>query len=94
MDEKKGAVITGGGSGIGAAAAKRLAQDGITVCIMDVNEARAEEVQAEIITNGGDAFILDIDVKDEARVKAGMEQAYARLGVLGTVFVNAGVNGT
>ncbi|WP_078553976.1 SDR family oxidoreductase [Bacillus alkalicellulosilyticus] len=89
------AVITGGGSGIGKAAAIRLAKEGKTVCIMDLKEERAEKVKEEIEDNGGQAQVYDVDVKDEKRIQdsfKAIEQEFD--GQIDTVFINAGINGT
>ncbi|WP_347548437.1 SDR family NAD(P)-dependent oxidoreductase [Pseudalkalibacillus hwajinpoensis] len=91
---KKVAVITGGGSGIGADTAKRFAKEGIRVCLFDLKESRAENVKDEIIREGGDAFVLDIDVSDEERVTYGLEQVVKEWGQIDILFNNAGINGT
>ncbi|WP_058303327.1 SDR family oxidoreductase [Gorillibacterium timonense] len=91
--EGKVAVVTGGGSGIGRAAAVRLAQHGARVCILDLGEKRAAEAEEEIRAAGGDAFVVDVDVSDPARVEGGIGEAVKRYGRLDFVFANAGING-
>ena len=65
-----GAIVTGGGSGLGEASAIRLAKAGAKVAIIDMNAAAAEQVAARI---GG--LALPGDVTDEATMMAALEQA-------------------
>ncbi len=94
LNMKKVAVITGGGSGIGEAAAKRFAKDGIRVCLFDLKESRAEQVKESIVKNGGEAFVLDVDVAVEERVTYGLKQVVNEWGRIDILFNNAGINGT
>jgi len=61
------AIVTGAGSGIGRAIARRLAEDGYTVVVNDLDPARAQAVVAEI---GGDAVAVAGDVAKESDVEA------------------------
>ena len=70
-----GAIVTGGGSGLGEASAERLAKAGAKVAIIDMNAAAAERVAARI---GG--LALPGDVTDEATMIAALEQAQAAHG--------------
>ncbi|UOQ44167.1 SDR family oxidoreductase [Halobacillus salinarum] len=92
--DKKVAIVTGGGSGIGKASALRLAEEGFRVGIMDVKEHRAMDVQDKIVSLGGEAMAIDLDVSDEQRVIAGLEEVNKHWGRLDVVFENAGINGT
>jgi NAD(P)-dependent dehydrogenase (short-subunit alcohol dehydrogenase family) len=56
-------VVTGGASGIGAACARRLARDGATVVVADLDETRGRAVVAEL---GGHGSFAALDVRDEA----------------------------
>ena len=58
------AVVTGGGSGLGAAMAIGFAQVGVTVVVADINEAGAEATRATIAEQGGKAVAVRLDVTD------------------------------
>ncbi|MFC0214256.1 SDR family oxidoreductase [Paenibacillus chartarius] len=87
------AVVTGAGSGIGKAAAIRLAEHGARVCLVDLTERRAGDVKRDIEAAGGEAIVVDTDVSDPARVQAAIEQTVRTWGKLDIVFANAGING-
>ncbi|EFC84136.1 SDR family NAD(P)-dependent oxidoreductase [Parafrankia sp. EUN1f] len=67
------AIVTGGGSGIGAAIARRLAADGLAVAVFDLNGATAEETAASIAAGGDKSLGLAVDVTDAAAIQAGVE---------------------
>jgi len=85
------AVVTGAGSGIGAASARRLAQLGAKVCCADINLEAAESVAKEIVGAGGEAFAHPVDVADAAQNDAMTAAVEARYGVLHIAHLNAGV---
>lgn len=87
------AVVTGAGSGIGLAAALKLAEHGARVCLVDLTEQRADKVKQQIEAQGGEAIVVDTDVSDPARVQAAVEQTVKLWGRLDIVFANAGING-
>lgn len=89
----KVALVTGAGSGIGRAAALRLAGEGAKVCLVDLKDERTEGVRAEIEKAGGEAIVADTNVSDPERVSAAVMQAVKRWGRLDIVFANAGING-
>jgi NAD(P)-dependent dehydrogenase (short-subunit alcohol dehydrogenase family) len=66
------AIVTGGASGIGEATARRLAQAGARVMILDLNEERGEQIASEI----GGGFVK-ANVTEEEHVRAGTEAAAA-----------------
>ena len=74
------ALITGGGNGIGRAAARRLAAAGITVIIADYDHAAAEQVRGEIVDAGGKADALSIDVTVAREAKAVVTDVASRFG--------------
>lgn len=88
------AFVTGAGSGIGRAAAIRLAEEGAKVCLADLKENRAEDVKRIIEESGGQAIVVDIDVSDPKRMSDGIRQTFEQWNRLDIVFANAGINGT
>ena len=80
------AIITGGGSGIGAAAARRFAAEGASVAVLDRDAASADAVAEEI---GGLAVV--VDVADTEAVGEAIRATVAQLGGLDDLFANAGV---
>jgi rhamnulose-1-phosphate aldolase/alcohol dehydrogenase len=81
------AVITGGGSGIGAATAKAFAKEGAEVAILDRDEDAAKAVAKKI---GGKALAVACDVTDPASVKKAFDAVVSRFGGVDIVVSNAG----
>jgi 3-oxoacyl-[acyl-carrier protein] reductase len=86
------AVVTGGGSGIGAAAALAFAREGARVVVTDVNEAGAKATLEHIEKAGGQGLALRADVTQAADNHAMVERAMATWGRLDVFFANAGVS--
>lgn len=85
----KVAFVTGGGTGIGAATAIRLAQEGATVVICGRRQAPLDEVVAQIKAAGGQAEAVQADVSDEDGFTAAIEAAAQRHGRLDVLVNNA-----
>ena len=85
----KVAFVTGAGTGIGAATAIRLAQEGATVVICGRRQAPLDEVVAQIKAAGGKAEAVQADVSDEAGFTAAIEAAAQRHGKLDVLVNNA-----
>jgi NAD(P)-dependent dehydrogenase (short-subunit alcohol dehydrogenase family) len=91
--ENKVAMVTGAGSGIGAAIAGRLGEEGATVIVADLNEAAARKVAAQIERDGGIAAAVEQDVGDPASVERSVAFALDKFGQLDVAVNNAGVTG-
>jgi NAD(P)-dependent dehydrogenase (short-subunit alcohol dehydrogenase family) len=91
--ENKVAMVTGAGSGIGAAMARRFAEEGAKVVAADLNEDAAREVAAEIEKHGGIAAAVRQDVGDPASVEKSVEFALEKFGRLDVAVNNAGISG-
>ena len=85
------AVVTGGGSGIGEACARRFAADGHAVAIIDLNEGGAQRVAADIVAEGGAATAFVGDVSDPAAMIEIAGKVEADLGPVSKLMTSAGV---
>ncbi|KAB7728713.1 glucose 1-dehydrogenase [Rudanella paleaurantiibacter] len=91
--EGRVAVITGAGSGIGKAAALRLAREGAKVVAVSRSDDEIKQTVAEIEQAGGEAIAVTADISKEPDMKALYEQVEKTYGRLDIVFANAGING-
>lgn len=89
----KSVLVTGGGSGIGRAAARRFAEEGARVCIADLNLKAAQTVADAIVATGGYAFACMADVAAEADNDTMVAEAVNHHGGLDVAFLNAGFGG-
>ncbi|MDF2785451.1 MAG: (S)-acetoin forming diacetyl reductase [Pantoea eucrina] len=85
------AFVTGAGQGIGAAIARRLAQDGFAVAVSDYNAYTAQQVADQIVSAGGRAIALQADVAKRDQVFRATEEARQALGGFDVIVNNAGV---
>lgn len=85
----KVAVVTGSGSGIGEATAKRLAEEGATVVVADLNEEGATRVAGEIKKKGGNAEALRVNIGIPAEVESMIAFATDRFGRVDILHNNA-----
>jgi NAD(P)-dependent dehydrogenase (short-subunit alcohol dehydrogenase family) len=83
------ALVTGGGSGIGRATARRLSAEGACVVVADRDGAAAEEVAAEL---GETAVAVTVDVTDEHAIAAAFRAAALAFGGVDLVVNNAGLS--
>lgn len=84
------AIVTGAGSGIGAASALRFAAEGAAVVVADIRLNKAQETVATITDAGGHAVAVGVDVADADSVRAMVEAAVTTYGGLDVLFSNAG----
>jgi NAD(P)-dependent dehydrogenase (short-subunit alcohol dehydrogenase family) len=89
----KVALVTGGGSGIGAAVVRLLAAGGAAVVVSDLDLPRAEGVAREVVDAGGRASVHVGDVSDPGVVQAAVESAVSEHGALHLAVNNAGIGG-
>lgn len=89
----KVAVVTGGGSGIGRAAALIFAREGASVVIGDINAAGGQETVQLIEQAAGKAVFLNCDVSKAADCEALVNAAVVNYGSLDCAFNNAGIEG-
>src|SRR4051812_7952578 len=85
------AIVTGAARGIGAATARRLADDGFAVAVVDLLEADAQGTVGEIETAGGRALAGGADVGDSEQVQVAADRVAAELGPPVVLVNNAGV---
>ncbi|HLR96189.1 MAG TPA: SDR family NAD(P)-dependent oxidoreductase [Jiangellaceae bacterium] len=83
--------VTGASAGIGEAIAKRIAAEGASVLVTDVDDAGGERVVQEIKDAGGTASFLHVDVASEDQVKAMIATTVDRFGTLDFAVNNAGL---
>ncbi len=87
------AIVTGAGSGIGAAIACDLAKAGAKVIVSDIDQASAEKIAKKITADGGTAYARQTDVADPKAVEALVAHAVEKTGALHLMVNNAGIAG-
>jgi NAD(P)-dependent dehydrogenase (short-subunit alcohol dehydrogenase family) len=85
------AVVTGAGGGIGRAIAIELARVGACVAIADMDTAKGTAVSQEIISNGGNAICVYLDVTNNASVLSCVDETIAKLTHVDILVNNAGI---
>jgi NAD(P)-dependent dehydrogenase (short-subunit alcohol dehydrogenase family) len=87
------AIVTGSGSGVGAATAERLAEEGASVVVADIRGDAASATVDRITSTGGVAFAVSLDVTDESAVRAMVATTVGRFGRLDLLHNNAAALG-
>lgn len=85
------AIITGAGSGLGAAMADLFASEGANLVLLDIDADRVEAKAAELRARGSDAIARRVDVADKASVAAAAEAAREKFGAVHVLCANVGV---
>jgi NAD(P)-dependent dehydrogenase (short-subunit alcohol dehydrogenase family) len=86
-----GTVVTGGASGMGLAISRRLAKDGASVAVFDINPEAAERAANEIQAGGASAIAVGVDVSDSADVRRGVDAAREAFGPIQILVNCAGI---
>ncbi|HVJ09320.1 MAG TPA: 3-oxoacyl-[acyl-carrier-protein] reductase [Acidisarcina sp.] len=89
--EGKTALITGASQGIGRACALQLAKTGARIALAARNQAKLEEVAAEIAAAGGTAGIFPLDIASEESIKSTAKAVIAQFGAVEILVNNAGI---
>lgn len=89
----KVAIITGAALGIGAATARRMAEEGATVALLDLHGAEGEALAARLDAAGAKARFWACDVSKEADVKRVFGEVAAHFGRINILVNNAGISG-
>jgi NAD(P)-dependent dehydrogenase (short-subunit alcohol dehydrogenase family) len=94
MSQERVAVVTGGGSGIGLAVARRLAADGHGVAVFDLDGAAATAAAGDVESAGGRAIGLPVDVASREQVFSAVDEVRRQLGTPAILVNNAGTGAT
>ena len=90
--ENKVAIVTGAAGGIGSAIAARLAREGATVVVSDVNLEAAQGVVEVIRSEGGKAVAIAADIAQGDACRALVQRTVEQLGAIDILVNNAGIN--
>jgi len=89
--EGKAALVTGGASGIGLGTARRLAECGAYLALIDIDDENGRIAVEDIEKNGGKAIFIHCDVRNAAECKNAADHTFETFGRLDILFNNAGV---
>jgi NAD(P)-dependent dehydrogenase (short-subunit alcohol dehydrogenase family) len=87
--DKKVALITGAGAGIGAQIAGVFAREGASVCVLDIDGAAAAATAAAVTEKGGAALAIEADLRHAGRIREAVEAATVRFGRVDVLVNNA-----
>ena len=86
------AVVTGGAAGMGLAISNRLAQDGHTVAVFDIDGDAVEQAADALRADGAQAIGVAVDVSDRVAVEASVARVRSELGAIGILVTSAGID--
>lgn len=89
----KVALITGGGSGIGEASAKRMAREGAKVVVIGRTQDKLDATVRDIQKQGGEGLAISADISQPDQIQQVIQQVIDQWGRLDIVFAHAGING-
>ncbi|MFJ7679682.1 SDR family NAD(P)-dependent oxidoreductase [Peribacillus sp. NPDC097198] len=92
--KNKVAIITGAGSGLGQATAVRMAEEGVNIVVVDVNEKGGNETVEMVKKLGVDSFFIKTDVSKAEEVKNYVDKTVEKYGQIDYFFNNAGISGS
>jgi 2-hydroxycyclohexanecarboxyl-CoA dehydrogenase len=87
------AVVTGGGSGMGTAVCRSLAERGDRVAVLDVDGDGAARVAKELANDGLSSVAVKVDVSDRAAVDAALDEVRSAFGPVEIMITSAGIEG-
>jgi len=87
----KVALVTGAGSGIGRAASLRFTQEGAKVAVCELNEEMGKETIDMIKKQGGEAFLIKVDVSSSPEVQAAVQSCIESYGTIDALYNCAGI---
>ncbi|HEX4909473.1 MAG TPA: glucose 1-dehydrogenase [Permianibacter sp.] len=90
----KVAIVTGGAVGIGRACVERLAQEGASVAIFDVNASAGRALAGELSERGHKVAFWQVDTASEAQVQKAVTEVVQQFGKLNVLVNNAGISGS
>jgi 3alpha(or 20beta)-hydroxysteroid dehydrogenase len=88
----KVALVTGGGGAMGGAQCRLFASEGAAVCVADLFPEKAQQVADEIVSEGGRAIAVRLDVQQSSEWATAVEKAEAAFGPVSILCNNAGAN--
>jgi len=84
-------IVSGGASGLGRAAARKFAENGYNITLVDINEEKGKDAEQEIKSMGQDAVFCKCDISDEEQVQHAAEVTKEKFGRADALVNNAGV---
>jgi len=89
----KVAIVTGAGSGIGKAAAIKLAQEGAKIGALSCSRDEIQQTVAEVRQQGSDGIVIEADVSEPGDMERAYQALVNQFGRVDIIFANTGING-